>query len=290
VAIGQLETAIATAATNSQIGSLMREPGRRQASGSRPFLQSGLYLLARTWSKVFFVRFVSDCEPMSGSFVHNFILAGCRRSAGLLPSGPHKRGTMPNDQLPASTPSTTGLRKGFGLAVLLGGLAVLVVVVAVLRTSDPESSVPPEPTVSRAAETTATTIGERDRVVARLREILRIRDRAYRNRDVSLLRKIYTADCPCLRGDEGAIRQLLKEDAVWVGSSTSVRVEKIDKESDRLWIVEAIFAGSPFRIETESGDLIRAVEEQRELFRFALVKAVDDGLLLGIAAPVDDSD
>jgi hypothetical protein len=198
---------------------------------------------------------------------------------------------MPKDQPPASRSPSGGLRRGFGLAVLLGVLAVVLAVIAVARTPDLDSAdSPPESTASRASATTATTIGEEDKVVARLREILRVRDRAYRNRDVGLLRKVYAHDCPCLRGDEGAIEQLLKDDAVWVGSSTSVRIRKVNKESDRLWIVEAIFTGSPFRIETESGTLIRAVEEQEELFRFALVKTADQRLLLGIADPVDGSD
>ncbi|HSO52636.1 MAG TPA: hypothetical protein VL330_07765, partial [Actinomycetes bacterium] len=61
----------------------------------------------------------------------------------------------------------------------------------------------------------------------------------------------------------------------------SVSIKKLERESDRLWIVEAVFTGSPFRIETESGDLIRSVEEQQELFRFALAKTTD-GLLLGL--------
>jgi hypothetical protein len=202
-----------------------------------------------------------------------------------------KRDAMPKDQPPASRPPTIGLRRGLGLAIVLGLLAFILAVIAVARTSDLKSAdSPPASTASRAAETTATTIDEEDQVVARLREILRVRDRAYRNRDVSLLRNVYAHDCPCLRGDEGAIEQLLKDDAVWVGSSTSVRVRKVNKESDRLWIIEAIFAGSPFRIETESGILIRAVQEQRRLFRFALVKSTNESLLLGIADPVGGSD
>jgi hypothetical protein len=194
-----------------------------------------------------------------------------------------------NNQHPSIGPPATGLRRRTWLALLVGGLAVAVAAIALARTDDPESAISsPESTTSKTAGTT-TSITEEDQVVARLREILKIRDRAYRHRDVLLLREVYSADCPCLRGDEGAIKRLIAEDAVWVGSSTSVSVRKLDRESNRLWIVEAIFTGSPFRIETESGDLIRAVDEQRELFRFALVDTVD-GLRLGLAAPVENSD
>jgi hypothetical protein len=94
-----------------------------------------------------------------------------------------------------------------------------------------------------------------------------------------------------LRGDGDAIRQLLKDNAVWIGASTSVRINKLEKENDRLWIVVADFVASPFRIETESGDLIRAVEKRSEPFRFVLVrKSVGESLLLGFAAPIDESD
>jgi hypothetical protein len=127
-------------------------------------------------------------------------------------------------------------------------------------------------------------------VIAQLRAILKVRDQAYRERNVDLLRKIYTTDCPCLRGDKGAIQQLLKDNAIWVGSSTSVEVRDFKKVNSRLWIVVANFVGSPFRIETESGRLIRAVEGRNELFRFALAKTTSDRLRLCFAGPVDESD
>jgi hypothetical protein len=117
-----------------------------------------------------------------------------------------------------------------------------------------------------------------------------VRDRAYRERDVGLLRNVYTTDCPCLRGDEKAIQQLLQDDAVWVDASTTVRIQKLEKVNDRLWIVVADFIGSPFRIETESGELIRAIEGRSELFRFALARStVNSKLLLGFAAAVDET-
>jgi len=124
-------------------------------------------------------------------------------------------------------------------------------------------------------------------VVARLREILRVRDVAYRRRDAELLKTIYTNDCPCLAGDGNAIKQLLKDNAIWVGASTSIRVEKLERVSDRLWIVIASFNASPFRIETESGQLVRSIEGKSELFRFVLARiAARPEWMLGYAAPV----
>ena len=59
--------------------------------------------------------------------------------------------------------------------------------------------------------------------------------------------------------------------------------------NSRLWVVVADFTASPFRIETESGNLVRAVEGRTELFRFVLTRsAANKSLLLGFAAPVDE--
>jgi hypothetical protein len=173
---------------------------------------------------------------------------------------------------------------------MIAGLVIAVGAIVLTGRSDPATTGAPSALTSTTTLDVTTTIGEREEVVARLRTILRVRDRAYRERDVGLLREVYTTDCPCLRGDGRAIEQLIKDDAVWVGASTSVEVQKLERASDRLWIVVANFIGSPFRIETESGNLIRSVEGRSEPFRFALAKAESDELLLGFAGPVDESD
>ena len=177
----------------------------------------------------------------------------------------------------------------FILAGLLVGLGIAAAILAFAIQSD--SSAPDaassQPPPSLAVTTTS--LAEKDAVVSRLNAILEERDRAYRDRDVGLLRKVYSIDCPCLRGDGDAIRQLLKDDAVWKGASTSVRVKKLEKVNDRLWIVVADFIASPFRIETESGDLVRTVDGRTELFRFVLARPTSgQSLVLGFAAPVDE--
>jgi hypothetical protein len=193
-----------------------------------------------------------------------------------------------NDHGSGSQPSA--LTRGFMLAVMIGGLVVGVAIWGVVRRADPAALGSLTSSTSPTVAATTSTIGEKEEVVVRLQEILRVRDRAYRDRDIELLRKVYTTDCPCLRGDRDAIRQLLRDNAVWVGASTSVRVQELERVNDRLWIVVADFIGSPFRIETESGDLIRAVEGKSEVFRFALARTTSDKeLLLGFAAAVDET-
>ena len=185
----------------------------------------------------------------------------------------------------SESPTRTPRRKAM-LAVLISGVIVVVVGALVWRSDSPATGSPPASASSRAVTTSS--ILEKDQVEARLRDILKVRDRAYRRRDVDLLRPVYTADCPCLHGDGAAIRQLLKDDAVWVGASTSVRVKKLERVNDRVWVIVANFNASPFRIETESGTLIRAVEGRTELFRFVLAKnSTDNSLQLGFAASVD---
>ena len=192
---------------------------------------------------------------------------------------------MPNDdRVEGKAP-----RRVFILAGLLIGLGIAAAILAFAIQSD--SSAPDaassQPPPSLAVTTTS--LAEKDAVVSRLNAILEERDRAYRDRDVGLLRKVYSIDCPCLRGDGDAIRQLLKDDAVWKGASTSVRVKKLEKVNDRLWIVVADFIASPFRIETESGDLVRTVDGRTELFRFVLARPTSgQSLVLGFAASVDE--
>jgi hypothetical protein len=183
---------------------------------------------------------------------------------------------------------SSALTRGFVALILIGVLVAGVAVFGTVKRADPASQ--ESPSASTQPRVATTTIGEKEEVIVRLREILRVRDRAYRDRDAGLLEEVYTTDCPCLRGDRAAIRQLVHDNAVWVGSSTSVRVQKLDKVNDRLWVVVASFVGSPFRIETESGSLIRAVEGKSELFRFALARTTKDELLLGFAAAVDEAD
>jgi hypothetical protein len=190
-----------------------------------------------------------------------------------------------------SPPTPRGPSRAVWVAATATALLVVIAVAAFLMTrSDGEAVGSPSPE-SSAPQTTAspttTTIDTETEVVARLREILSVRDVAYRRRDVELLKTIYTSDCPCLAGDGNAIRQLLKDNAIWVGASTSIRVEKLERVSDRLWIVIANFNASPFRIETESGQLVRSIEGKSELFRFVLARiAARPEWMLGYAAPV----
>jgi hypothetical protein len=205
-----------------------------------------------------------------------------------------KRNAMQFQDQPAPPPPTPrGPSRAVWTAAIVTALLVAAVAAVFATRGDDQAagSLPPAPSSPPAtAAATTTTINPRTEVVARLREILKVRDAAYGQRQVALLKRIYTSDCPCLTGDGNAIRQLLKDKAVWVGASTSIRVKKLERVNERLWVVIAMFDGSPFRIETESGQLIRSVRGKSELFRFVLVRSLASSeWLLGYAAPVKDN-
>jgi hypothetical protein len=202
-----------------------------------------------------------------------------------------KRDAMPDEDRKANwEPPSHHSRRAAMFAVAIAALSVGTIIATSLWRSDSPATGSPSSPLSSIVPTTTTTI-ERNGIEARLRDILRVRDRAYQERDINLLRQVYTADCPCLRGDGAAIRQLQKDNAVWVGAYTSVRIKKLEKVNGKIWVIIANFTASPFRIETESGSLIRAVEGRTELFRFVLAKTSSSrNLLLGFAAPVDASD
>jgi len=172
-------------------------------------------------------------------------------------------------------------------------LLVVTVVVAVLMTrSDGEAagSTVPEPSSSQTtASPTTTRIDTRTEVVARLREILRVRDQALHDRNADLLSAVYTVDCPCLEGDTNAIEELVGKNYRLVGGATSIRVRRTERVTGRLWLVIADFESAPLRIETEGGELVRQEPAGSDLFQFALAKPVDTTeWLLGRASPYKD--
>jgi hypothetical protein len=125
-------------------------------------------------------------------------------------------------------------------------------------------------------------------LAARLGEILRLRERAYARRDATVLDTIYTADCACLRSGRAAIARLLADHAVWRGRSVAVRVERLSRVSDSLWIALAVLRRGAFRIEREDGTLLSAEPAARQRYRFALVRTGTATWLLGHASLVEE--
>lgn len=192
-------------------------------------------------------------------------------------------------QLPPSPAPRGAAHKATWVAVAAVGLLLVAIAAVLVTRSDAKSTaVLPSQTVP-AISTTAptTTLKPQDEVIGRLREILRIRDRALATRDANLLETIYTVDCNCLPQSRALIRRLRKEHVVWNGLSTSLKVQQVQKVNDRLWIVIGVLSTSTARIEDESGNLIEVAPGEKDRFRFAVVKPVDSqDWLLGYASVI----
>jgi hypothetical protein len=157
--------------------------------------------------------------------------------------------------------------------VLVAALLLAALLAAVLLSRDVDSGVaastlPP----STGAPPTTVKGDTRTEVVGRLREILEIRDQAFRDRSPEILNDVYTEDCPCLEGDKNAIQELIDNDYHIVGGATSVRIREVNQVSERLWLVVADFRSASLRIEAEGKRLVRKEPGGSDLFQFALSK------------------
>lgn len=180
---------------------------------------------------------------------------------------------------PAPPPPTP---RGPARAVWTAAISTALLVAAIAavfatRGDDPSAaSLPPAPSSPPpTAAATTTTIDPRTEVVARLKEILKVRDQAFLNRNASLLDAIYTIDCNCLQDGRTAIRRLRQERLVWKGLSTRLAVQQIERINDRLWTITGVLSTTAVRIERESGELVRVIPPERNQLRFALAKPLD---------------
>jgi hypothetical protein len=162
-------------------------------------------------------------------------------------------------------PSSTSRRLiTIGLAA---SLAALLVGISIAGEDDKLTLTTPESLESSSSATGRSATTPRE-VASRLREILRIREAAYRSRNPDLLRSIYSSDCPCLASDEKAIYELLQRAYMWDGVETSIEIRRVDKLHERLWTITALFRSETLRIETENGNWF--VRNQREAIYLSL--------------------
>jgi hypothetical protein len=178
--------------------------------------------------------------------------------------------------------------------LLAGALTALVIIgvtfFVAFRDGDLEPTSPSPSTLylTTTAPSVTTIPDSRSAVVARLQEILEVRERAFRERNEDLFDDVYTSDCSCLRAGRSAIAALKKERVRWQGRSTSIEVQSAKSIDNKLWEVVALFISDSFRIETEEGALVRQAPAERIRYRFLLVRSSDgDSWRLGSASPVE---
>jgi hypothetical protein len=177
------------------------------------------------------------------------------------------------------------------LAALVAMVLVLALLGTVVLSRDDDVGVAAATrTQSSIDSSPATTmLDARTEVIERLRKILGIRDKAFRERDAKVLEKVYTVDCPCLEGDRNAIQELVANNYHIVGGGTSIRIHRASQVSSQLWLIVADFRSAPLRIEAEDRRLIREEPGGSDLFQFALARpAGSSEWLLGRATAYED--
>lgn len=138
---------------------------------------------------------------------------------------------------------------------------------------------------TRTAVPTTTTIDprvarERAEVTSRFFKIMSVRQRALVGRDMRILSEIYTPDSPQLHTDRTEIQALRGKHELWQGLQLPVQVLKATQASSRRWTVVALLGRSDARLELESGELIRDVEGNRQVYWCTLIKDPAKGWLL----------
>jgi hypothetical protein len=195
---------------------------------------------------------------------------------------------MPNEEygtsLTGGDPSRRLLLPGALIVLVVVGLALLVII-----REDERPAIPPRTSSQATTPSTATSIPDSRRgVIARLQEILQIREQALRDRNANLFDDVYTTDCSCLKAGRVAVAALKRENVIWRNRSISINVQSAKELSNRLWEVVAIFISDSFRIETEEGNLVREAPAERIRYRFLLVRASEsEPWRLGSASPIE---
>ena len=174
---------------------------------------------------------------------------------------------------------------------LLASVVSVAFLTSVFMTPEGHLDVVPQRSPSSLTSSSATAssaVPPREEVVSRLREILLIREEAYRTRSVDMLTTIYSSDCPCMASDQSAIEELLDNGRVWDGISTSIDVRSVTRVNERMWLVVALFRSGVLSIKTEHGRLITVEPAGSDLFEFTLVRPNDGtSWLLGLASVLD---
>ena len=121
---------------------------------------------------------------------------------------------------------------------------------------------------------------ERAAVTDSLLKIMAVREQALSQRNMRLLNSIYTPDSPQLHKDRTEIQTLRDKHELWKGLELPVQVLKATPASSRRWTVVALLGRSDARLQLESGELIRDVEGNRQVYWCTLIKDPAKGWLL----------
>jgi len=180
----------------------------------------------------------------------------------------------------ASAGSAVGL--SFVALVLLSLFTAGTLGVVATRTPPPAAGGDPEPEGATAASPGAG-VQARDRMVARFRELMLLREIALRERDPRLLESVYVPGAPGLATDRAEIARLRQADRRLDGLRLPVRVFNAYRPGDGSWVVIARLGRSPARLVTGTGRQVRAVKGSAAVYRCTLVRHEGSWLVLRFA-------
>jgi hypothetical protein len=175
---------------------------------------------------------------------------------------------------PEPSPSRSSAESAVGLTFVAIVLVSLFVAgslgVVATRETAPATGSGQETDTTTAAATPAALV--RERIVARFRELILLREIALRERDRRLLDSVYAPGAPGLARDRAEIARLRSSGRRLDGLSLPVKVFDAYRRSDGTWVVVARVGRSSARLVTRSGRQLKATRATAALYRFTLVE------------------
>jgi hypothetical protein len=176
---------------------------------------------------------------------------------------------------PEPSPSEPSAESAVGLTFVAIVLVSLFVAgslgVVATRRAAPAPDTGQEPDGGSSATVTPAAL-VRDRIVARFRELMLLREIALRERDRGLLRSVYAPEAAGLARDQAEITRLRRSGRRLDGLHLPVKVFDADLRPDGSWVVVARIGRSPARLVTGSGHPVRATRASAAVYRCTLVR------------------
>jgi hypothetical protein len=181
----------------------------------------------------------------------------------------------------ASAESAVGLT--FVAVVLVSLFAAGTLGVVATRASGETPASDPEPETP-VADSARPAVLVRDKLVARFRELMLLREIALRERDPHLLASVYAPGAPGLAKDRAEIAGLRRSDRRLDGLRLPVKVFNAYRPGNGCWVVIARLGRSPVRLVSRTGRQVRAFKGTAAVYRCTLVRRDGSWLLLRFAA------
>jgi hypothetical protein len=176
---------------------------------------------------------------------------------------------------PDPSPSRSSAESAVGLAfvaiVLVSLFAAGALGVVATRAAGPTPASAPDPEPDAAPAPAQDAVLARDRVAARFKELMLLREIALRERDPRLLESVWAPGVAGLAADRAEIERLRDADRRLDGLRLPVRVFNAYRPGDGSWVVIARLGRSAAREVTGSGRQVRATRSSAAVYRCTVV-------------------